>query len=373
MITWLLACAGPPTYHADIAPLIDASCLPCHAKDGASGLPLDDADAVRASLPAMLAAMQSGRMPAGNLDRSGACGSFTGPGPVDDLAIEMLEDWSDEGSPQGQIEDSEPTRTAIHFAPDEAFALGPFRDVGDHRCVLIDADADASFLRALRVTGEPANAIHHAMLFTLPSASDVAQARALDAQDAAEGWTCGATPNVPGATLAAVWTPGDPIVAFPAGTGVPLPGGPMVVQLHLGTDEASALVELEHAATVEHELAFYPIAATHLALPPGEDDVTWTETVPLATPDLQVFGVMPHLHARGRSLSLRTDDTCLVDAPRWDYRWQELASYTAPVTLRSATPLTLSCAFSTLDATAPTVWGEGADDEMCMVFLLAAR
>ena len=80
---------------------------------------------------------------------------------------------------------------------------------------------------------------------------------------------------------------------------------------------------------------------------------------------------MPHLHSRGRSLTLSTEEGCLVDAPRWDYRWQELASFTAPVALRSGEPLTLTCTFSTLDATTLTVWGESADDEMCMVFLLA--
>ena len=166
----------------------------------------------------------------------------------------------------------------------------------------------------------------------------------------------------------------DPIVRMPQGTGIALPGGPLLVQVHLGAGSgASATLELEHAAVVEDEVAFVPIAATHFALPPGQATVSWTETVPLAAPDLRVYGILPHLHTRGRSLSIRSPDTCLADAPRWDYRWQELASYTSPVTLRSGTPLTLTCTFSTLDATTTTVWGETGDDEMCMAFLLASR
>lgn len=371
MILWLLACGEVPTYHADIAPFVGASCLPCHASDGASGLPLDDVASVRAMGPAMSAAIEAGRMPAGNVDRGGTCGDFTGPAPVDPLDAQLLQEWLDDGAPEGPVVDLEQP-AEVRFEADEAYAIGPLRDDGANRCVVIDG-GDPGFLRALRVTGEPANAIHHAMLFTLRGPSDVAAARALDAADPEVGWSCASTPNVQGAVLAGVWTPGDPIVAFPAGTGVELPGGPMIVQLHLGADDARATLELETTDAVEHVLAYVPVAATNFALPPGEASVSWTETFPLAAPDLRVYGVMPHLHTRGRALSLRSPDRCLVDAPRWDYRWQELASYTTPVTVRSGTPLTLSCTFSTLDATTTTVWGERAEDEMCMVFLLASR
>ena len=37
VIFWL-ACGGEVTFHDDIAPLVDRSCLPCHAEGGASGL-----------------------------------------------------------------------------------------------------------------------------------------------------------------------------------------------------------------------------------------------------------------------------------------------------------------------------------------------
>lgn len=374
-IALVVGCHTGPTYQHDIAPFVQASCLSCHSDGGASGIPLTTWEEVREVAPAALAAMQSGRMPAGNIDRTGECGTFAGPAPVTAEDIERFARWVDEGTVQGTPEAASPAPPSPAFSADFRFEFGPFDgDIGEHRCMLVEGDADPGYLRALRVEVSDPGAVHHVMLFTLPSPSDVEGARALDAEDDAPGWACEGVTGLPGAMLAAVWTPGSPVVAFPEGTGLALPGAAMVVQLHLGSATAragaEAHIDLDVAAAVDRPLRFLPIAATGFLLPPGEAAVTWTETHPLAASDFDVVGVFPHMHAQGRELLLRSPDACLVHTPRWDYTWQELAFYTEPVSLSSGTPLELSCTFSTLAATAPTVWGESATDEMCMVFLL---
>jgi hypothetical protein len=370
---WLAACDPAPTYGDDIAPIVDRSCVPCHAAGGASGRPLDTWADARTLGHVALAELASGDMPAGNLDRSGACGEFTGPEPVSDDDVATWSAWVDGGMQEGPTPQIHPVETA--FSADAAFALGPFAASADNRCFLVDEGVEPGFLTGFRVTASRADAVHHAMLFTLPTGSDLARAQALDAEDPAVGWDCYADPGIPGAALAAVWTPGDPVVELPNGTGVALPGGPMVVQVHFGAagDGATARLELALTGHVDRELAFVPIAATGFALAPGDAAVTWTETIALATPDLDVFGVFPHMHARGRALTLRAPDDCLADAPRWDFGWQEVAFYRDPVPLASGTRLELSCTFDTSDAAGVTVWGETSDDEMCMAFLLAAR
>ena len=94
--------------------------------------------------------------------------------------------------------------------------------------------------------------------------------------------------------------------------------------------------------------------------------------------DLDVFGVFPHMHIAGRGLRIVAFDrgqteppTCLVQARRWDYDWQELALYDEALALQDGATLDLTCSFSTLDRTETTPWGEDTLDEMCMVFLLA--
>ncbi len=373
-----VGCDSGPTYHQDIAPFVAASCLSCHDVDGASGLPLTTWPEVRAAAPAALAALRSGRMPAGNIDRSGECATFTGPEPVHTEDIESLARWVEAGSVEGAVVDPESAVAPPPFSVGQHFEFGPFQsDEGEHRCTLVEGDPDPSFLTALRVESSSPGAVHHMMLFTLQTTADVASALTLDAADDAPGWACEGPTGVSGASLAAVWTPGSPVVTFPDGTGLALAGGAMIVQLHLGRasvrTEATVTVDLTLATCVAHSLSLIPIAATGLSLPPGKPVVHWTETLPLPAPDLDVYGVFPHMHAMGSALSLRSPDECLVQAPRWDYGWQELAFYEQPVSLASGVPLELACQYSTLDTDEPTVWGESATDEMCMVFLLAGE
>lgn len=366
----LLGCVDPPADAGwdDVAPILARSCLPCHADGGAAGLPLVDPDAASLLAAQIVAEVDAGRMPPGSLDRTGACGDFVGPAPVDAIDRALLRAWLAAGAPPGLDAVRSPAPDAL--VADAVVEL-PISGRETHRCHLVEPGPDPGFLTALRVEATPVGALHHAMLFDLATPSDLARAHALDALDADAGWDCFGGPGVPDAPLLAVWTPGDPVLRMPNGAGVPM-SGPMVVQLHTAATPAEARLGLAVAPAVDAPLAWVPVAAPDLALPPGEPEVTWTETVRLAAPDLVVHGVFPHLHTRGLALRLSAPDACLAHTEGWDYGWQEVAFYAAPRPLASGTPLTLSCTFSTEDAAGPTTWGEGVDDEMCMVFLLSS-
>ena len=94
----------------------------------------------------------------------------------------------------------------------------------------------------------------------------------------------------------------------------------------------------------------------------------------------ELLGVYPHMHALGRRLSLRAwldrtvpEPTCLVEVPRWDYTFQELALYRAPLRIAAADPeLAIECEHGTLGVDRQVRWGERMEDEMCMAFLVTA-
>ena len=395
------ACAAPlpPTYVDDVAPIVARSCMPCH--DG-RGLPpsLATYADVKAQGEAAPYLVEIGYMPPGGVDTSGACGDFAGPTAPTAAQLATWRAWLEHGaierapSTSGRRTDdgrhdgadgaagaaAAPTPAAA-FVATTTIALPvhvPAADAsgtGEHRCFLVDAPAEApTFLAAFRVVPGARELVHHAMLFALPDDGDVAHALSLDAADAVAGWSCAGTPRVPGATLVGAWVPGRDVVAFPDGTGAPLPPRPLVVQLHydgaVEPREDRTTIELALVDDVARPLRFVPIAAPAFALPPGQDEVLHQETIALGE-TVDVVGVMPHMHALGRALRL-TADACLVDAPAFDYGFQQVLFYEAPVRLDAGTSLTLSCAWDTSAETTVTTWGERSEDEMCMVFLVVA-
>jgi hypothetical protein len=209
------------------------------------------------------------------------------------------------------------------------------------------------------------------MLFSLPGDS-VAEARAMDEADTAPGWSCPGTPLASSSLLFA-WVPGTEVSAFPKSSGVRLQPGPLVVQLHQHGPSAQPNVHISLllADTVEHELTMVPIAATSFLLPQGAARVTLERSLLFSRArDALVFGVMPHLHTAGRAVSLSVEGgACLVDAPRYDFAWQEMAFYDTPIALAAGARLSLACAWDTHDRSSNVQWGESSDDEMCTVFL----
>ena len=60
----VFACApSGPTYHQDVAPLVAARCTNCHQAGGVAPFALTDFKAVQTFGPAMVAAVEAGRMP----------------------------------------------------------------------------------------------------------------------------------------------------------------------------------------------------------------------------------------------------------------------------------------------------------------------
>lgn len=386
------SCAAPPTvsWSRDVKPRLEASCTSCHSEGG--GAPFSFTAPADAAWYAelMLDAVQTGRMPPSGVDKSGACGDFVGPRPFDDDDVAALAAWIEDGAP---IEDDldhadapspqDPPGRVVEFAPPPIAV--PAGAIDEHRCFLTEQAPGA--LTGLRVTSDDGAPLHHVMLFAPRDPAAAQRARDLDDGDAAPGWPCEATPGAFGLDLVASWAAGEPVVTFPPDTGVPLPDLPLVVQVHTGARGGAARVALFVVDEVAHPLAFVPVALTGFTLPPGaartvlEGLVSVPPTPGAVANDATiVHGVAPHLHARGRSLTLRTvgglspgEGTCIVDAKRYSSDRQEIAFFDAPLQLAAGAPLSLSCAWSTADDDAAVLFGEGADDEMCMVFLLVER
>jgi hypothetical protein len=94
-------------------------------------------------------------------------------------------------------------------------------------------------------------------------------------------------------------------------------------------------------------------------------------------PSLEVVGVGPHMHERGRASTLRFlkggSDECMARVEAWNFHWQKLYQYRGPrPMLTPDTELQLTCEYDTSQDQTPVLPGWGTRNEMCLDTLLVA-
>ena len=117
--------------------------------------------------------------------------------------------------------------------------------------------------------------------------------------------------------------------------------------------------------------AILPLANLGFSIPAGA--IGYTSTIQVAAPASGVlWGVIPHMHTKGRRVTVKAGNTCLVDIPAWDFHWQQSYFFTTPLPLTVGTQLSLSCTWDNPTASAVT-WGEKTTDEMCLNYVYATQ
>src|SRR5258708_4480789 len=162
------------------------------------------------------------------------------------------------GAPEGRGRPAPmPPKSESPFRADSTLEAGglyrPGLGAGGNRCFIADPKLDRDrLLTAIRVVTSDARALAQITLFALDSPGAEAAARALDAEDAAPGYSCFGTARVPDSRLVASWSWPDPVLRLPSGTGVRVRAGrAIVVQVHYdittsgGDYQSRTRVELE--------------------------------------------------------------------------------------------------------------------------------
>ncbi|HEY0462875.1 MAG TPA: hypothetical protein VGC79_01645, partial [Polyangiaceae bacterium] len=212
-----------------------------------------------------------------------------------------------------------------------------------------------------------------------------------------DGWPCFGMAGDGVAVDAApvVWAPGQGPVQYPVKSGVPLkPSDKLVIQIHYNMHDMSLLGESDQT-TVQLRLADHvervglfvlndPFLdtlgdATPATLAPGKPSVKYNWTQKLAdfglagVPDLQLNGVMPHMHQLGRKYQLQVStasgNACAADIQNWDFHWQRMYFYDKPRTLDASTEFKVTCDYETASVTEPVLPGWGTSNEMCLATL----
>ncbi len=423
MLLLVAACAGDPppddapTYHQDVAPLLAEHCGGCHRDGGIAPFTFDTHAQAAPLSELIVSATASRRMPPWLALDTETCEP---PHPwLDDLRltdqeIATIEAWHLAGAPAGPPETipAPPDLTAL---PDSSVTLLPPSSVSisgsedQYLCRSFDPELDEPvWVTGLQVVpGDPA-VVHHALVFSDPTGASAARGD--------DVWPCFGGSGVPNTDLLQPWAPGQLPYELPPDTGFPLnPGARFVVSVHYHPvpgevhDDATG-IEIRWTTDPPAQPALATLIGNRRGLQPGPEDRSdvpefripagardHVETIhfdaPARGPAFRIFSVGGHLHWVGTSIDVRIqhedgDETCLLTIPEWDFDWQLLYRYDAPLAdlpvLAPGERLVVRCTYdNTLDN--PKVaellaeqgleqpidvrLGEQTTDEMCLAML----
>ncbi len=187
----------------------------------------------------------------------------------------------------------------------------------------------------------------------------------------------GGTPA--GSRLLSVWAPGGQPVELPKEAGMPIEGtGHYLVQVHYsnlmqlaGQSDQSGFDLCTTTDLRPNDADIMAFGTMKLNIPPhGKLDVTCKVDVPAAFPQVNVYGIMPHMHKLGTIISgdVKQAGGALVDLTNRD-PWSFDSQYwdLTKTTIGPGDTVTTRCVYENPGNTNVT-FGEKTDNERCYVF-----
>jgi hypothetical protein len=366
--------------------------------------------------------VDKGIMPPYYITHDGTCGAFDDTPALTADEKQTIANWVASGMGEGdkaQANLSLPARPALQGGVDYKtpmfmpVALGTqIAAHDDYRCFVVDPGRAAdSFITGYDVIpGAPA-IVHHVLGFVVDPAAvsrtgktNAAVMKELDDKSPdIIGWDCfgGAGDGIDEKGSPVDWAPGQGVVAYPDGMGVPLARtDKLVVQIHYNLADPrlrgmmdSTTVRLRFADKVDRQLIFaLPDAFLQSlgkpmpdSLAPGQASVkyTWKQSVaemglPPSIPYVDLIAVLPHMHGRGKALEMRigaqagSDMACAAKTQRWDFHWQKMYTYKERPRLTGQSQIQVTCDFDTSADQKPVYPGWGTQNEMCLAGLMMA-
>jgi hypothetical protein len=395
----LLLCAAASfagvTYR-DVAPIIAAKCQQCHRPNDIAPFALMTYDDAQTWSADMRTALAQGIMPPWKPVE----GKFRGAFNLTADEKQMLLDWIDQGTQQGDPVDPPPDSSGTPVT-DSVWRLGdpdlilkmpeysPPRAPDTYRCFVLNTGLDDKrFISGYQVLPGDKQQVHHVLLFI----DTTGESDRLDGKDGTPGYDCFGGPVVTigiGGLLGG-WAPGVQPLRLPDGIAGLLPGkARLVMQVHYhpngkrAPDQTSVGLYYAPPETTQKRLVNIPIINDTFTIPAGASGYTVKASLPVL-PFLtgKAITIAPHMHLIGRQIRMDLvardgTKTPLINIDNWDFNWQGFYTFEQPVTLPSGATLQLSAVYDNSEnnprnPNSPVKavrWGEGTNDEMCIGFL----
>jgi len=384
---------SPPTFAADIAPIVYDHCATCHRPGQAAPFSLLSYDDVKRRGTLIVNATSRRYMPPWHATPAPGFPEFRDDRRLADADITTLKAWVDAGTPAGDL-----TKAPTPPVFPDGWALGkpdievsypvaievPADGPDQYRNVVLPVDlADDAWVTAVDFEPSARKVVHHALFFAGPAdayRSGEENASLLNARS-------GGLPSLGG------WVPGMTPRFFPDGIAQPLPAHTnLIIQLHL---HPSGKVEHEQGRMAIYlskqppskRLTSLQVPPTFgfamgLDIPPGEKRYTIKDSFVLPV-DVDAIGARGHAHYLAREMKMTAtlpdgSTKGLLWISDWDFGWQDSYFFKTPFALPKGTRIESEIVYDN-SATNPrnpnappkrVKWGLGTLDEMGSMSLL---
>ncbi len=409
------------TFSNQISRLFQEHCQECHRPGEVAPFPLIEYQDAMSRATSIVSAAESRSMPPWK--PVPGHGKFLNERRLSEEEIKLLRLWVDAGAPEGNPADLPAPREFSNDwslgEPDvilEAPTYSPDPNANDdYRCFSVQLPESITESKSItKIEVQPGNRriVHHVILYGDP----IGESAALQAStsDGKPGYRCFGSGGISlsGFTLGVEsylmggWAPGTRPMVLPEDTGLYVRrGARFALQVHYHPDgkpeSDSTRIGLHFAdRRTSQNASVIPVINTRFVIPPGEPrhEVTASldlegfagDLVPAAfLPAIEASGifpvdiinVLPHMHKLGQEIrmdKISSDGTRtpMVYIDDWDFNWQDFYYYVEPVKFNIGDRLEVSAIYdnSTSNPNNPNNpprsvgWGNGSDDEMCIVF-----
>jgi mono/diheme cytochrome c family protein len=392
------AATPTPTYHRDVARILQQHCQDCHRPGEVAPFSLLTYSHARKRASDIVTVTESRKMPPWPASTTEG-GPFRDARVMSPAEIAVLAAWVAADCPEGDPKDAPPARTwtsdwalgepDLVLSMPAAYTLtADGRD--EHRVFVIPSGlTEGKWLSAIDFKPGNPRVVHHIL-----AAFDTAgRARKLDADDPAPGYKVfGGFNLIPSGGLGG-WAPGKRPQSLPSGVGRYLPArADVLLQVHYhknGKAESDATrIGLYFAkGPIDKQVAGGMVTPPRsgffrpkLLIPAGvaNHEVTGAFTI---AEDSHLTAVVPHMHWLGKDFLLkatRPDGSTftLIRIDDWNFNWQGTYDFEQPIAVPKGTRIDMLAHFdnSAKNPANPNsppkdvTWGEQTTDEMCIGF-----
>ncbi len=385
------------TFSEHIAPIIYNNCTSCHRPGEIAPFSLTNYNEVAAWSNMIQYVTEIKYMPPWKPDKTYS--HFVGESGLTDDEIQLIADWVNAGSPQGNPDLEPPlpifptgsqlgTPDLVLEMAEDYFIEGNNQD--DYRVFVLPTGlTEDKEIAAVEFRPGNKSAVHHALLaYELNG-----QAAAMDAQSPGYGYEAFGGFGVPTQGNFTGYTPGIQTILFPEGIGTTLPvGADILIQVHYAplptdeTDKSSLNIFFKDADDpITRELQRLLVLPFNLddgwlsfSIPP--DEVKSFHGTRAVTEDISLISVYPHSHYLGKDWEIfaltPTNDTInIIRIEEWDFNWQGSYTFDRMKKIPEGSVIHINATYdNTTDnpynpnyPPQTVTWGEGTSDEMYLV------